>query len=510
MKGWTLGPDIEGRNATHQIKKMTKDQLLALRDRLYLHDEIPESALDGDLPPYFRPAEDSVEYQYMMERRRALGGSIPKRSTRARQPLPLPSTTRRSPSCAGSGEPGRQHHHGLHPAAAQPVPRRDFGQHVVPIIPDEARTFGMDSLFRELKIYASQGQKYEPVDHDLLLSYTEATNGQILEEGITEAGSMASFIAAGTQLRHPWRADRALLHLLFDVRLPARRRPHLAGGRRPRPRLPDGRHRRPHHAARRGPAAPGRPLARAGHARCRRARPTTRRSPTRWRRSSRPASTACTARRRPRTSSTTSPSTTRTTRCRRCPTRDGIERRDRPRPVPVGGGRPRTTASGRPLLFSGSAQGAARAAAAELAEHYDVGVELWSATSYKALREDALATERWNRLHPGQPATTAARHRAAGRRARADRRRHRLHEDRARAGRPLPARPQLHRRSAPTAWVAPTPARRCAATSRSTPATSWWPCSSALAAEGEVKPEMVADAIARYGIDPDAASPIHG
>ena len=85
IKGWTLGPDIEGRNATHQIKKMTRAQLLVLRDRLHMQDEIPESAFDGDLPPYFRPAEDSIEYQYMMERRKALQGSIPKRSTRARR-----------------------------------------------------------------------------------------------------------------------------------------------------------------------------------------------------------------------------------------------------------------------------------------------------------------------------------------------------------------------------------------------------------------------------------------
>src|SRR5215210_7231655 len=91
IKGWTLGPDIEGRNATHQIKKMTKDQLLVLRDRLYMHDEIPESALDGDATPYFRPAEDSIEYQYMMERRKALGGSIPKRVVRARKQLDLPA-----------------------------------------------------------------------------------------------------------------------------------------------------------------------------------------------------------------------------------------------------------------------------------------------------------------------------------------------------------------------------------------------------------------------------------
>ena len=134
----------------------------------------PTSAFDGDHPPYFRPAEDSIEYQYMMERRKALGGSIPKRIT-ARPPAARRCpTTARSPSCA----PARATQAvsttmGFTRLLRNLCPRRaQFGQRVVPIIPDEARTFGMDSLFRELKIYASQGQKYEPVDHDLLLSAT--------------------------------------------------------------------------------------------------------------------------------------------------------------------------------------------------------------------------------------------------------------------------------------------------------------------------------------------------
>ena len=198
IKGWTLGPDIEGRNATHQIKKMTKDQLLVLRDRLYMHDEIPDSAFDGDLPPYFRPAEDSIEYQYMMERRKALGGSIPKRTTRARKALQLPADSAFAELLTGSGTQAVSTTMGFTRLLRGLARDEKFGHRVVPIIPDEARTFGMDSLFRELKIYASQGQMYEPVDHEMLLSYAEATNGQILEEGITEAGSTASFIAAGT------------------------------------------------------------------------------------------------------------------------------------------------------------------------------------------------------------------------------------------------------------------------------------------------------------------------
>src|SRR5262245_45433137 len=104
IKGWTLGPDIEARNATHQIKKMTKEQLKTLRDRLYLHEEIPDEALEGDDPPYFRPREDSVEYQYLMERRRALAGSIPRRTTRVRRPLDLPSDDLFAEVMAGSGK----------------------------------------------------------------------------------------------------------------------------------------------------------------------------------------------------------------------------------------------------------------------------------------------------------------------------------------------------------------------------------------------------------------------
>ena len=121
-----------------------------------------------------------------------------------------------------------------------PRAEEGFGPRVVPIIPDEARTFGMDSLFREVKIYAHAGQRYEPVDHNLLLAYLEAKDGQLLEEGITEAGLMASFTAAGHRLRQPGRADGALLHLLFDVRLPAGGRPDLGAGRRPGPGLPMG------------------------------------------------------------------------------------------------------------------------------------------------------------------------------------------------------------------------------------------------------------------------------
>ena len=133
-----------------------------------------------------------------MERRRALGGSLPKRVVRTKRPLTLPSNDVFTEFASGSGEQAVSTTMAFTRLLRNLAREESFGPRVVPIIPDEARTFGMDALFREQKIYASQGQKYEPVDHDLLLSYAESAQGQILEEGITEAGAMSSWIAAAT------------------------------------------------------------------------------------------------------------------------------------------------------------------------------------------------------------------------------------------------------------------------------------------------------------------------
>lgn len=198
IKGWTLGPQVEGRNATHQIKTLTMDQLRAMRDRLHLHDELPDDVLDAEHPPYYMPPRDSIEYQYMMERRRALDGPLPQRLVRTRRALSLPSPQVFNEFLEGSGEQAVSTTMAFTRLLRNLARDKEFGSRVVPIIPDEARTFGMDSLFRELEIYAAHGQKYEPVDHDLLLSYAESEEGQILEEGITEAGAMSSFIAAAT------------------------------------------------------------------------------------------------------------------------------------------------------------------------------------------------------------------------------------------------------------------------------------------------------------------------
>ncbi len=192
VKGWTLGPGVEARNITHQAKKLSEKELQIFRDRLQL--PIPDEQLKE--APYYHPGPKSEEVEYLRERRAALGGSIPKRVVRA-GPLPAPSPEVDQEFAAGSK---------TEVSTTMVFTRilrnlirdKELGSRIVPIIPDEARTFGMDPLFKEVGIYAALGQRYEPVDSDLVLSYREATDGQVLEEGITEAGSMASFQAAGT------------------------------------------------------------------------------------------------------------------------------------------------------------------------------------------------------------------------------------------------------------------------------------------------------------------------
>jgi pyruvate dehydrogenase E1 component len=196
VKGWTLGPDFEARNATHQIKKMTPAQLKRLRDRLYL--DLPDDALDDGMPPYFHPGFRSPEYEYLMERRRALDGYLPERVVRTKVAIE-PRHEIIDQLAAGTGEKVQASTTTAFTRLLKVLVREpEWGQRVVPIIPDEARTFGIDALFADAKIYSPTGQLYEPVDAALVLSYREAKNGQILEEGITEAGSMASFTAAST------------------------------------------------------------------------------------------------------------------------------------------------------------------------------------------------------------------------------------------------------------------------------------------------------------------------
>jgi pyruvate dehydrogenase E1 component len=195
IKGWTLGPDFEARNATHQMKKLTVAELKEFRDRLYL--DIPDSALEAELPPYYHPGENSDEIQYMKERRAALGGYLPKRVVRAK-PVTLPGDKAYDDLKKGSGKQQVATTMAFVRLLKDLMKDKEIGKRFVPIIPDEARTFGMDSLFPTAKIYSPNGQSYDAVDRNLLLSYKESERGQILHEGISEAGAMASVIASGT------------------------------------------------------------------------------------------------------------------------------------------------------------------------------------------------------------------------------------------------------------------------------------------------------------------------
>src|SRR5690348_15557123 len=195
IKGWTLGKDFEARNATHQMKKLTVAELKEFRDRLYL--PIPDAALEAELPPYYHPGENSDEIEYMRERRAALGGYLPRRVVRGK-PLNLPGEAVYDELKQGSGKQSVATTMAFVRLLKDLMKDPEIGKRFVPIIPDEARTFGMDSLFPSAKIYSPHGQRYEAVDRALLLSYKESETGQILHEGISEAGAMGSVIAAGT------------------------------------------------------------------------------------------------------------------------------------------------------------------------------------------------------------------------------------------------------------------------------------------------------------------------
>ena len=195
VKGWTLGSHFEGRNSTHQMKKMSMEDIVEFRDRLGI--PIADDQLDAKLPPYYRPADNSVEAKYLQERRAALGGSIPSRRKISR-PLPQPDDSVYESVRRGSGQQEIATTMAFVRMLKDLIKDPGLGSRLVPIIPDEARTFGMDSLFPTLKIYSPNGQKYLSVDRELMLSYKESTSGVILHEGINEAGSVASFTAVGS------------------------------------------------------------------------------------------------------------------------------------------------------------------------------------------------------------------------------------------------------------------------------------------------------------------------
>ncbi len=406
IKGWTLGEGFEGRNATHQIKKMTKSQLMELRTRLHMEDVIDENDLADGIPPYYRPPEDSVETRYMKQRRLALDGAVPRRVVRDRRRI--------APNSDGpfrdlqKGSAGREVSTTMAFTALLRELMRDngFGQRVVPIVPDEARTFGMDSLFREFKIYAPRGQLYEPVDHDLLLSYSESSDGQILEEGITECGSLASWLAAATSYANlgvPMVPFYTFYSMFGFQRVgdsiwaaaDARARGFLMGATAGRTTLPgeglqhqDG---HSHVLASTVPACEAYDPAFAYELGAviddglRRMYPPAAADGEdvfyyitiyneNYEQPSRPDHVSDAD-----------------ITCGLYKFHDGPGNRGRNATV----------------LFSGASVGAAREAQALLAEHHDVSAELWSATSYQRLRREALDVERRNRFHPGDEPATA-------------------------------------------------------------------------------------------------------
>jgi pyruvate dehydrogenase E1 component len=193
IKGYGLGEAGEGKNITHQQKKLNDEELRMFRSRFGI--PIPDEELHE--APFYRPSDDSAEIRYMQDRRKQLGGYLPERKVRA-TPIKLVADSHFEEFFKGTD--GREASTTMVFVRLLSKLLRDpeIGKFIVPIIPDEARTFGMEALFRQVGIYSNVGQLYEPVDMDTLLYYKEAKDGQILEEGITEAGSMCSFIAAGT------------------------------------------------------------------------------------------------------------------------------------------------------------------------------------------------------------------------------------------------------------------------------------------------------------------------
>ncbi len=193
VKGWALGSAVEARNITHQAKKLTEQELKVFRDRL----ELPIADETLKEAPYYHPGPDAPEIRYLMERRAALGGPLPRRVVLPK-PLELPGDPVYGEFMAGSGSQEASTTMAFAKLLRNLLRDKSIGRRIVPIIPDEARTFGMDPLFKEVGIYSALGQRYDPVDSNLVLSYRESKDGQVLEEGITEAGSSASFQAAGT------------------------------------------------------------------------------------------------------------------------------------------------------------------------------------------------------------------------------------------------------------------------------------------------------------------------
>ncbi len=197
VKGYGLGPSFEGRNATHQMKKLTLENLKQFRDEMRI--PITDAQLEADpyLPPFYHPGADDPAIQYLQERRRALGGYVPERRT-THTAVTLPGPDVYEDMKKGSGKQAVATTMAFARLLKDLLRDKGFGNRIVPIIPDEARTFGMDAYFPTAKIYNPNGQHYTSVDRELLLAYKESPQGQIIHTGINEAGAFAAFTAAGT------------------------------------------------------------------------------------------------------------------------------------------------------------------------------------------------------------------------------------------------------------------------------------------------------------------------
>ena len=254
VKGWTLGEGAEGRNVSHQAKKLNLSDLRAFRDVLEL--PIPDSQLEE--APFYMPPPDSPVIEYLKERRSELGGSVPKRTVRP-NPLPVPPLDFFSEFFEGS-KPGLDVSTTMVFAKilARLLADSSIGKRIVPIIPDEARTFGLEALFKKHGIYSAVGQLYEPVDHHLAHQLSRGQGRPDDRGGDHRGGIDGELHRRRNGLRHPRRADDPDVHLLLDVRLPAHRRPDLGRRRLAGARLHVRRHRRPHHPLGRGTAARGR------------------------------------------------------------------------------------------------------------------------------------------------------------------------------------------------------------------------------------------------------------
>ncbi len=392
IKGYGLGEAGEGRNISHQQKKMNEKELREFRARF----DVPIREEDVVDTPFYRPPKDSPETKYLLRRRKELGGFVPKRVVAA-EPLRTPRLETFAEFLKGSGSAQASTTKSFVRLLSTLLRDRTIGRQVVPIIPDEARTFGIDGLFTEVGIYSSKGQLYQPVDKKGMSYYREAKDGQILEEGITEAGSMASFVAAGTAYAN-YGVNMIPFYIYYSMFGPqrvgdefwlagdSRAKGFLLGATSGRTTLNgEGLQHQDGHSPLMASAVPSLYVYDPAFA-------------------FEIAAIICDGMRRM--------------------FEEGEEifyylclyNEDYPMPsMPAGAEEgiiqglykfkagPEGPAHKAHIFGSGSIIQSALRAREILAERYDVSADVWSATSYKNLRNEALLAERWNRLHPTQP-----------------------------------------------------------------------------------------------------------